>query len=119
MHMMKTVSFDRLAGTALGKYYLERFIGQSKIGPTFLIHADTNTTYLLRFLEGPINTTPRDHAVYLEHFQYRASQIATLQHPYILPLLDFGVFRGFPYLVSPHLPLRSLRTRLMKNGALD
>lgn len=102
----------------MGKYYLERFIGRSKIGPIFLIRADT-TSYLLRFLDGPLNETPRDHAVYLEHFQYRASQIATLQHPHLLPLLNYGVFRGLPYLVTPHLPLRSLRTRLLKNGALD
>ena len=117
--MIRTASFDKLAGTDLGKYHLERLLGQSKIGPTFLIRADTNSTYLLRFLDGPVYATPRDQAVYLEHFQYQASQIATLQHPYLLPLVDYGVFRGFPYLVSPHLPLRSLRSRLIKNGALD
>src|SRR5450755_227876 len=117
--MLKTTSFDRLAGTTLGNYRLERFIGQSKLGPTFLARAAATTTYLLRFLEGPMHVSPRDHAIYLEHFQYRASQIAALQHPYILPLLDYGVYRGFPYLVSPHIPLRSLRNRIEKNGALN
>lgn len=117
--MLKTTSFDKLAGTALGNYRLDRFIGESRIGPTFLAHADATTTYLLRFLEGSVSTSPRDHEIYLEHFQYRASQVATLQHPYILPLIDFGIFRGFPYLVSPHIPLRSLRSRIEKNGALN
>ncbi len=117
--MIKNVSYDKLAGTALGNYHLERFIGQSKIGPTFLAHADTTITYLVRFLDGPMYAVPKEHEAYLEHFQYRASQIAALHHPYILPLLDFGVFRGLPYLVSPHIPLRSLRTRLDKNGTLN
>lgn len=121
--MIKMVPFDKLVGIDLGKYRLERFLGQSKIGPTYLIRADTTTaaatTYLLRFLDGPAHATARDRAVYLEHFQYQASQIATLQHPYLLPLLDYGIFRGIPYLVSPHLPLRSLRTRLVKNGPVD
>ncbi len=117
--MIKHVQMDKLAGTTLGTYHLERFIGQSKIGPTFLARNDTTTTYLLRFLDGPMYTTLKEHEVYLEHFQYRASQIATLQHPYILPLFDFGIFHGFPYLVSPHIPLRSLRTRIDKNGALN
>lgn len=85
--MIKHVQMDKLAGTTLGTYHLERFIGQSKIGPTFLARNDTTTTYLLRFLDGPMYTTLKEHEVYLEHFQYRASQIATLQHPYILPCL--------------------------------
>jgi serine/threonine protein kinase len=117
--MLKPTSFDKLAGTTLGNYRLERFIGQSKIGPTFLARADSATTYLLRFLEGPMFMSSRDHEVYLEHFQYQAGQVSALQHPYILPLLDFGVYRGFPYLVSPHIPLRSLRSRVEKNGVLN
>jgi serine/threonine protein kinase len=120
--VIKNLALDKLAGTTLGTYHLERFIGHGKIGPTFLAHSDANnatTTYLLQFLDGPMYATPKDHEVQLEHFQYLASQVATLKHPYILPLIDFGVFRGFPYLVSPHIPLRSLRTRIDKNGALN
>lgn len=116
---MKHESFDKLAGAVLGNYRLERFIGQSKIGPSFLARTDATTTYLVRFLTEPVDVAPKDYEVYLEHFQYRASQITTLQHPYILPLLDFGVYRGLAYLVSPHIPLRSLRTRIDKNGALN
>ena len=117
--MVKNMSYDKLAGTVLGNYYLERFIGQSMIGPTYLAHADETTTYLVRFLDEPMYAAPKEHEGYLEHFQYRASQIAALQHPYILPLLDFGVFRGLLYLVSPHIPLRSLRSRIDKNGMLN
>src|SRR2546423_6200903 len=117
--MIKSVSYEKLAGTALGNYRLERFIGQSKIGPTFLARTDAANTYLVRFLDRPMSTTPKDHEVYLERFQHRARQIVSLQHPYILPLFDFGVFRSFPYLVSPHIPLRSIRTRIDKNGALN
>jgi hypothetical protein len=105
--MIKTVSFDKLAGTTLGNYRLERFIGQSKLGPAFLARADATTTYLLRFLAGPMYAIPKEREVYLEHFQFQANQIAALKHPYILPLIDFGIYRGFPYLISPHIPLRS------------
>lgn len=117
--MLKTTSFDKLAGLALGNYRLERYIGQSKLGPTFLARVEASTTYLLRFVEGPLYSTPREHDIYLEQFQYRARQIASLQHPYILPLFDFGIYRGFPYLVSPHIPLRSLRSRIEKHGTLN
>ncbi len=117
--MIKTGSFDKLAGTTLGNYRLERFIGQSRVGPAFLARADTTTTYLLRFLAAPMYAVPKEREVYLEHFQFQANQIAALKHPYILPLIDFGIYRGFPYLISPHIPLRSLRTRVEKNGALN
>jgi serine/threonine protein kinase len=117
--LIKNVPYDKLTGTVLGNYHLERFIGQSKIGPTFLAHTDATSTYLVRFLDGPMYLAPKEHEVYLEHFQHQASQIAALQHPYILPLLEFGIFRDLPYLISPHIPLRSLRSRIDKNGMLN
>ena len=117
--MIKHASLDKLVGTSVGPYYLEQYIGQSKLGASFLAHADQTTTYLLRFLEGPVHATPKEQEAYLEHFHYRASQIAALKHPHILPLIDFGVFRGLPYLVTPQIPLRSLRTRIDKNVALN
>lgn len=117
--MIKAIAFDRLTGTDMGNYRLERYLGQSKIGPTFLVRADAPDTYLLRFLDSPIYMIARERDIYLEQFQFRARQIATLQHPYLLPLLDFGVYRGLPYLISPHIPLRSLRTRVAKHGTID
>jgi len=117
--MLKTISFDKLAGVELGHYRLERYLGQSKIGPTFLARVDVATTYLVRFLDSPIYSMARERDVYLDQFQYRARLITTLQHPYILPLLDYGIYRGLPYLVSPHIPLRTLRTRVTKYGTLD
>ncbi len=117
--MIKVSSFDKLVGISLGTYHIDQFLGQNKIGPLFLVRTDVTTTYLLRFLVGSSSLVSQDRAAYLEHFQYQASQIATLRHPYILPLLDFGVYRDVPYLISPHIPLRSLRTRIDKNGALN
>ena len=117
--MVKTMSFDRLTGIALGRYYLERYIGQSRLGPTFLARTSSASPCLVRFLEEPMTMTPQEHAIYLEQFQDRARQIAALQHPSLLPLQDYGVYQGLPYLVSPHLPLRSLRSRLAKLGTLD
>src|SRR5260370_29791333 len=116
--MMMSVSFEKLTGITIGNYHLEQYIGQSKIGPIFLARSDATTTYLLRFLTGTMNLPAKDYEVYLERFQYQAGRIAALQHPYILPLLDYGAYRGLAYLVSPRLPMRSLGTRLAKNGPL-
>lgn len=113
-------SFEQLIGTTLGNYRLEQLIGQSRIGPVFLVRTDTAaTTFILQMLAGSINLAPRDRESYLERFQYQATQVATLQHPYILPLLDYGVYRGLPYMITPHIQMRSLSVRLAKSGPLN
>jgi len=118
--MLKNMTFDKWIGMTLGNYRLEQFIEQSNWGPVFLARTNvTSTGYLLRFLIGPENQSSKEHELYLERFQYQASQIATLQHPNILPLLDYGVYRGLPYLVSPQIPMRSLISRLDRSGPLD
>src|SRR5215471_18958004 len=102
--MVAYTSYDRLLGTTVGNYHLEQLIGQDAWGPIFLARASVAATaYLLRFLAVQINPTSKEHEVYLERFQYLASQIASLHYPYILPLLDYGSHRGIPYLVSPHI----------------
>jgi serine/threonine protein kinase len=113
---LTNTAFDKFVGITVGNYHLERFIGQSNLGPAFFTRTDSATTCQLCFLAGP---EPRDRQAYLERFQSQARQVAALQHQYILPLLDYGVYRGIPYLVTPHIPLRSLRARVDKNGPLD
>ncbi|HEY6284880.1 MAG TPA: protein kinase, partial [Ktedonobacteraceae bacterium] len=118
--MIKNNTYEKWIGTSLGNYRLEQFIEQSNWGPVFLARTNANSTgYLLRFLIGPANQSSKGHELYLERFQYQASQIATLQHPNILPLIDYGVYRGLPYLVSPQMSMRTLLSRLDRNGPLD
>jgi serine/threonine protein kinase len=118
--MLKNSTYDKWIGLSLGNYHIEQFIEQSNWGPVFLARTNaTSTGYLLRFLIGPANQPSKEHELYLERFQYQASQIATLQHPNILPLIDYGVYRGLPYLVSPQIPMRSLLSRLDRSGPLD
>jgi serine/threonine protein kinase len=118
--MIEYASLDRLIGTRLGNYHLEQSLGQGKWGPVFLARTDTaETTYLLRILAGSTAPGVKARQAYLERFQHQASQIAALQHLNILPLLDYGIYQGMPYLVSPYIAMRSLRTRLAKNRTLD
>jgi serine/threonine protein kinase len=118
--MLKNSTFEKWIGTSLGNYRIEEFIEQSNWGPVFLARSNTNTTsYLLRFLTRQANQSSKSHELYLERFQYQASQIANLQHPNILPLIDFGVYKGLPYLVSPQMSMRSLLSRLERSGPLD
>ena len=42
-----------------------------------------------------------------------------LQHPHILPLLDFGIAAGLLYYVIPYVEGESLRRRLQRAGPLS
>ena len=55
------------------------------------------------------------HAIkehFLERFLREARMVASLEHPNILPVYDFGEENGVPFLVMPYLPGGSLRDRL-------
>jgi eukaryotic-like serine/threonine-protein kinase len=125
-------SFDKLVGTTLGNYRLERLIEQSELGAVFLASKRDasgdgrdksgpyeKTTYLLRVLAVPTDLTADARMVYLGRFQKEANQVAELKNSYILPLLDYGNHQGTPYLVSPNLPVTSLSAVLTQKGPLD
>src|SRR5215813_12717299 len=103
--MVEQPSFDKLVGTTLGNYRLERLIERSELGAVFLVSGRDksgpyeNTTYLLHILAVPTDLTAEARIVYLGHFQKVANQVAELQNSYILPLLDYGNHEGTPYLV--------------------
>jgi serine/threonine protein kinase/nitrite reductase/ring-hydroxylating ferredoxin subunit len=120
--MVANRSFDKLVGTKLGNYYLEQLIEQSELGPIFLAHTEAEaktSTCVLRLLTTPADLPSEARIVYLGRFQQLANQITALQHPNILPLLDYGNSQGMPYLVVPNLPMKSLSAHLAKHGPLD
>jgi len=120
--MVANRSFDKLVGTKLGNYYLEQLIEQSELGPIFLAHTEAEaktSTCVLRLLTTPADLPSEARIVYLGRFQQLANQVTALQHPNILPLLDYGNSQGMPYLVVPNLPMKSLSAHLAKHGPLD
>ena len=133
--MVEQQSFDKLVGTMLGNYRLERLIEQNELGAVFLASKQSRdgreatarsaegphkkTTYLLRVLAVPTDVSAEVRMVYLGRFQKEANQVTELQNMYILPLLDYGNHQGMPYLVSPNLPVTSLSAIITQNGPLD
>ncbi len=120
--MVERISVEQFTGAILGSYRLEQLIEQSKWGPVFLASSRTGTSYVIRFVGIHLQEEELDtdaHIVFLGRFQQEANQVATLQHPHILPLLDYGNYRSIPYLVYPYVPLTSLRSLLAQNVPTD
>ncbi len=118
--MIEQKPFDKILGSVFGRYRLEQYIEKNTYAPMFLAQREGDSAkYLIRVFLLAAHLQGRNRDEYFANFQYKARQIADLQHPYLLPIVDYGVFRGIPFLVSPHISMRSLRTRIEKNGPMD
>src|SRR5215467_10408504 len=119
--MLDRQLLEKLVGTRINSYFVDQLVEQSELGAFFLAR-DTlsGNQYVLGILSlslaaetYPTTSSPR------ETFQHQANTIASLQHPYILPLVDYGSVGDMPYLAWPAVSTRPLTTRLAQNGALD
>ena len=126
--MVEQSAFDRLIGATLGNYFLEELIEQSEASSVFKArNTVAGALFRLRVFVVPPNLKPEDRIVYLGHFQQEANQVASLQHMYILPLVDYAMHSAagdpkgtsWPYLVSPYLPMKPLSTQLARKGPID
>lgn len=122
--MEDTSSLAKMANLTLDKYRLEYLLEQHRWGPIFLARDKKGMPYLIRFIGSPLDVSAagekRARLVFLGRFQQEASRVAALNHPYILPLLDYGTWQGTPYLVYPYLQLPSLRSLLaQQHTSLD
>src|SRR5258706_6429407 len=96
---MTTFTFDpapfaQVLGATLGTYRLEQVLEVNELGPTYLARGGaSNGAYRVRLLTSGADLSPQERAIYLQRVEELVGQIATLQHPNILPLIDYGTYR--------------------------
>jgi serine/threonine-protein kinase len=118
---MQVVSADLLLGTSLGMYRLEAFMGQDALGLRFGARGPENppAPYHVRVLSVPPILQAPARTIFEDQFHIEASQLALLQHPYLLPLIGYGIANVMPYMVWPAVSMRTLSSRLQASGPLD
>jgi len=126
--MVERSPFDSLIGATLGNYSLQELIERNEASSVYKArHTHAGTLFRLRVIAVPTDLKPEDRIVYLGRFQQEANQVAGLQHPQILPLVDYAIYSSadppiatsWPYLVSPYLSVTSLSTLLARRGPLS
>jgi len=96
---------DRI-GRQLGNYRLTHLLGRGGFAAVYLgEHIDLGTTAAIKILytrvdEGDMN-----------HFWQEVHLLASLRHPQIVRIIDFGIDEETPYFVMDYLPNGTLRTR--------
>src|SRR3989440_8385169 len=97
---------DNRSGQQLGNYRLTRLLGQGGFADVYLgEHIYLKTQAAIKILQ--IRLAGDD----MQGFLNEARTIASLKHPHIVRVLDFGVEGATPFLVMEYAPLGTLRQR--------
>ncbi len=92
--------FRGLIGKRVGNFVLSSVLGQGGMGGVLLAeHPALGKQVAVKFLSRMLASMPEMSARFLEE----ARSAASLQHPNIVDILDFGELDGQPYYVMEHL----------------
>lgn len=98
----------------LKHYTIKHQIGQGGMSNVYLAHDPHNDKDVaIKLLKDNLTNDAEARS----RFAQEAQLVASLDHPTIIPILDFGEWDGHLYLVMPYMPSGSLRERLAA-GAL-
>ena len=96
-------------GARLGRYRLDELLGQGGMAEVWRATDERlNRVVAVKVI---LATHARD-GHFRERFQKEAQLVASLDHPNILPVYDYGDEEGVPYLVMPYLEGGTLRDRM-------
>ncbi|WIG58292.1 MAG: serine/threonine protein kinase [Ktedonobacterales bacterium] len=111
---------DPLVGVDFDGYRIVRRVASTTTGNVYMTTRDDESAiYRLRTFAQLANLAPAERAAYPERFEEQALNLTALHHPNILPVTDFGIFRGTPYLVMPDPSGPSLSALVEHNDLLE
>lgn len=92
-------------GEQFGDYRLTRKLGGGNFGDVYLgEHIKENTPAAIKVLQARLT-----HSEDLKDFINEVRTLFRVQHPNIVPLLDFGIERDIPFLIMAYAPNGTLR----------
>ncbi|MEO6891329.1 MAG: protein kinase [Ktedonobacteraceae bacterium] len=110
---------ESLIGVSLGSCMLQRLLGQGGMGAVFLAQQSRPRRQVAVKVLFPVTSlNPNQLASFLERFRRETDAAASLQHPNIMPVHEYGEQGGLAYLVMPYIDGGTLRDELEREGAL-
>src|SRR5437016_3614789 len=101
---------EALIGKALGTCTLQEVIGQGGMGAVFLAQQSRPRRQVaVKVLLPATSLKPNQRAAFLERFRRETDAAASLEHPNILPVHEYGERDGLAYLVVPYISGGTLR----------
>ncbi|GAC1355781.1 MAG: hypothetical protein NVS4B11_36820 [Ktedonobacteraceae bacterium] len=104
---------EALIGTVLGTCTLQRLIGQGGMGAVFLAQQSRPRRQVaVKVLLPMVSLTPNQLAAFLERFRRETDAAASLEHPNIMPVHEYGERADLAYLVMPYVSGGTLRDEM-------
>jgi serine/threonine protein kinase len=112
---MQAVAMDNLEGQLLGSCRVERLLGQGRLSAVYLGNRAGQSVAITAFLL-PATFSVGARERFIARFQREAQALVALDHPRVLPVYEYGVQYGYPYLVTPYAADGSLANVLKQRG---
>src|SRR5579862_4798174 len=110
---------EALIGMVLGTCTLQRLIGQGGMGAVFLAQQSRPRRQVaVKVLLPATALKPQHLAAFLERFRRETDAAASLEHPNITPVHEYGERDGLAYLVMPYISGGTLRDEMERTGPL-
>jgi serine/threonine protein kinase len=110
---------DVLIGKVLGTCTLLRLIGRGGMGAVYLAQQSRPQRQVaVKVLLPDTDLSPARHADFLERFRRETDVVASLIHPNIMPVHEYGEQEGVAYLVMPYISGGTLRDELEQQNTL-
>ncbi len=110
---------EALIGKVLGSCTLQEVIGQGGMGAVYLAQQSRPRRQVaVKVLLPSASLTTHQRAAFLERFRRETDAAASLEHPNILPVHEYGERDGLAYLVVPYISGGTLRDLMEAQGQL-
>src|SRR5712692_8710254 len=110
---------EALVGTVLGTCTLQQLIGHGGMGAVYLAQQSRPRRQVAVKVLLPSTTLKPHHlAAFLERFRRETDAAASLEHPNIMPVYEYGEREGLAYLVMPYVSGGTLRDLMEGEVAL-
>ncbi|PJF31825.1 MAG: hypothetical protein CUN51_02460 [Candidatus Thermofonsia Clade 1 bacterium] len=103
------MEYSRFVGRTLGQYRLETPLGKGGMASVYRAYQASVDRYVAIKVMTP---EIANDSSFVERFQREARIIAKLEHPHILPIIDFGESEGIYYIVMRYMDGGSLDDRM-------
>ncbi|HCF84914.1 MAG TPA: hypothetical protein DEV72_06915 [Ktedonobacter sp.] len=111
---------EALVGKVLGTCTLQKVIGQGGMGAVYLAQQSRPRRQVaVKVLLPTASLTAHQRAAFLERFRRETDAAASLEHPNILPVHEYGEREGLAYLVVPYISGGTLRDVMDREGQLS
>jgi serine/threonine-protein kinase len=105
-----------ISGQTIGKYRILERVGHGGMSAIYkALDTSTDTTVALKVLSAAMASDPTFEA----RFSREIEVLRTLDHPHILPILDYGDIAGLAYIVMPFYQHGTLQDRMSAGLGLD